>query len=197
MNNNGELDMKNIKNVNDALQQYFRASKRVRINSRKGVFVVVDDKKEAVDLVRKMFVSRGTNQTVLGATNVSEAKRVIGENENGNKVRAVVIDLELDGEGEDGDGFVLANWLNDEHPDIPFIFATGREKRTKEIEREFPGVDIFVKGLHNLDDFACALGLNEEEKVIDECKTIPKDQCTLSEVAYKPSAFSFFKKMIS
>lgn len=188
--------MKDINQINDALQQYFRASKRVRINSRKGVFVVVDDKEEAVDLVRTMFISRGEKQTVLGASNVSEAKRVIAENEDGNQVRAVVIDLELDGEGENGDGFTLANWLNDEHPAIPFIFATGREKGIKEIERKFPGVDIFVKGRHSLDDFACALGLNEGEEVINAGKTIPKDECALSEVVCKPSAFSFLKKMI-
>jgi len=179
----------NVTQINNALQQYFRASKRVRINGRDGAFVVVDDKKEAVDLVKNMFVSRGEDQVVLSASNVSEAQNVI----KGNEIRAVIIDLSLDGEGDNGDGFTLADWLNEEHPDVPFIFATGREKRVKEIENKFPGVDIFVKGKHNIDDFACALGMEEEES--EEVKTIPCDEDVDKKV--KPSSFSFLKKVFS
>ena len=108
------MQTQNISQINNALQQYFRASKRVRINGRDGAFVVVDDKKEAVDLVKNMFISRGEDQVVLSASNVSEAQNVIKEN----KIRAVIIDLSLDGEGDNGDGFTLADWLNDEHPEI-------------------------------------------------------------------------------
>jgi len=163
------MNNKKFTEIDNALKQYFRASRRVRINGRKGSFVVVDDKMEAVNLVRNMFVSRGENQVVLDASNVSEAKDVIQKNQ----IKAVVIDLNLDGEGQDGDGFNLADWLNEEFPDIPFIFATAGKERVKEIERNFPGVDIFIKGLHNIEDFACALGMEECPK---ETEVIPKDR---------------------
>jgi len=186
--------------INNALQQYFRASRRVRINARRGVFVVVDDRKEAVELVKSMFKSRGEDQKIVSAINVSDAKKVINENKNGQQVKAVVIDLGLAGEGKDSDGFVLADWLNNEYPDIPFIFATGKEKRVKEIEVKFPGVDIFVKGKHNLDDFECALGLNDESNDHTNQRTIPNDPIEISEKSEKsdkPSAFSFLKEVFS
>jgi len=183
------MKVQSINQINNALQQYFRASKRVRINGRNGAFVVVDDRKEAVDLVKNMFIVRGEDQIVLSATNVTEAQTVIQNNE----IRAVIIDLTLDGKGKNGDGFNLADWLNDKHPEIPFMFATGREERVKEIEKKFPGVDIFVKGIHNTDDFACALGMEEEDQ--KGMKTIPRDEGVDQEI--KKSSFSFFKKVFS
>jgi len=173
--------------IDSALQQYFRASRRVRINGRKGAFVVVDDKEEAVNLVKSMFISRGESQVVLGADSVSEAKDVIQKNQ----IRAVIIDLNLNGEGSDGDGFNLADWLNEEYPDIPFVFATAGKGRVREIERKFPGVDIFIKGLHNIEDFACALGMEEDS---NETKVIPIDENSKTEAK---SSFSFLKKVLS
>jgi len=180
------MNNRNLTEIDEALQQYFRASRRVRINGRKGAFVVVDDKEEAVNLVKSMFISRGENQVVLDADSVSKAKDIIQKNQ----IRAVIIDLNLNGEGSDGDGFNLANWLNEEFPEIPFVFATAGKKRVGAIKRKFPGVDIFIKGLHNIEDFACALGMKEDSS---ETKVIPKDEVLKTETK---SSFSFLKKVL-
>ena len=181
------MNSKRFTEINSAMQQYFRASRRVRINGRKGVFVVVDDQKDAVDLVKNMLISRGEDRVVLDADSVSEAKDVIQKNQ----IRVVIIDLNLNGKGSDGDGFNLADWLNEECSDIPFVFATAGKRRVAEIERKFPGVDIFIKGLHNIEDFACALGMKED---LSETKVIPIDENLKTE---EKSSFSFLKKVLS
>jgi len=157
-----------ITEIDNAMQLYFRTSRRIRINGRRGAFVIVDDREEIVNLVKNMFVVRGENQVVLSASNVSEAKDIIKKRQ----IKAVVIDLGLNGEGENGNGFNIANWLNEEYPDIPFVFATGKKNKVKEIERRFPGVDIFIKGQNTIEDFACALGMDENS---NEVEIIPKD----------------------
>lgn len=186
---------KNIQELNSAFQKYFRSSKRIRIHSRKGVFVVVDDRDEAVDLVKKLFISRGENQKIISSKNVSEAQQQIQNHDNGNGIKAVIIDLGLDGEGQDGDGVYLAQWLNEEYPDIPFIFSTGRENRIGELEKEFPGVDIFIKGKDSLYELAESLGLNVEDK-FEELVCIPTDNVTGQEKV-EDGVFGFMRRIFA
>jgi len=183
----------NVKEISSAFQQYFRSSKRVRINSRSGVFVVADDKTEAVDLVQKLFVARGEDQKIVSSKNVSEAKNQIVKHNIEDGVKAVIVDLGLEGKGKDADGLHLAKWLNQEFPDIPFVFSTGRSKRRSELEKQFPGVDIFIKGTDNLGDLAEALGLNvikeDEDKVC-----IPRDNGAIEE---PQGMFGFVKNLLT
>jgi CheY-like chemotaxis protein len=185
-----KVQEKNVAELNDALQQYFRASKRIRINARKGIFVVVDDRQEMIDYIKKMIFIQDENQKVIGESNVEDAQKTIESND----IRAVVIDIGLDGDANNTNGFILADWLNDEYPDVPFLFATGKKKMVKEIESRFPGVDIFIKGKHNTDDFICALGL-DEDSCVTETDTLPVDLEMAGETK-KSSAFSFFKGIL-
>jgi len=188
-----------VKELNSAFQKYFRYSKRVRIHNRSGVFVVADDRIEAVDLVRKLFISRGEKeQEIISSRNVLEAQNQIENCDKGNGIKAVVIDLGLDGEGENGDGVFLAKWLNDQYPEIPFVFSTGREKRFRELEKQFPGVDIFIKGKDSLHDLAEALGLNVEDNKITESDCIPIDNVRTEEREEVGSGmFSFVRKFLT
>jgi len=183
----------NVKEINSAFQQYFRSSKRVRINSKSGVFVVADDKTEAVDLVQKLFVARGEDQKVVSSKNVSEAQDQILKHNIEDGVKAVIVDLGLEGKGKDADGLRLAKWLNQEFPDIPFVFSTGRSKRKSELERQFPGVDIFIKGTDNLGDLAEALGLNIIKEDEDNV-CIPRDNGSTEETL---GMFSFVRKLLT
>lgn len=186
-----------VKEINSAFQKYFRASKRIRIHERNGAFIVVDDRDEAVDLIRKLFISRDEKQEILSAKNVSEAQLQIDNQNNGKNVKAVVIDLGLDGNGKDGDGLYLAEWLSSTYPSIPFVFSTGKEKRAKDLIKKFPGVDVFIKGKNNLYELAEALGLNVREDNNEDYNPIPKDPVNLNEENCKEGVFSFVKGLFS
>jgi DNA-binding NtrC family response regulator len=160
--------------INNSIQQYFRASKRVRINGREGVYVVVDDRQEAIDLIKRLFESRNLGYEIVGAKNVEEAKKEINLRNKGQDVKAVVIDLGLEGKGHNADGLNLAKWLEEEHNDIPYIISTGKSKRRVQIERQLPGVDVFIKGQNSIDDLAEALGLNIDTAE-EESEVIPRD----------------------
>ena len=186
----------NIEELNCAFQKYFRTSKRVRIHSRNGVFLIVDDKEQAIDLIRKLFMARREDRKIMSAKSVSEAQMKIKELNNGEDVKAVVIDIGLSGEGNDGNGVYLARWLNDKYPDIPFLFSTGKEKRAKSLEKEFPGVDIFIKGKDNIYDLSDALGLNVEGE--RDCDCIPKDEEEVDNKNSKKSGvFHFVRKILA
>jgi len=180
--------------MNSELQKYFRASKRIRIHEREGVFIVVDDKEEAVELIKRLFNSRGEIFEIVSAKNVSEAKKRIEEYGNGDKVKAIVIDLGLEGEGKNADGFSLAKYLDQEHQDIPYIVSTGRVKRAKQIENMLPGVDVFIKGENSINDLAESLGLNVA-KGKSSTDVIPKDNNT-EELKTGGILSNLFKKVL-
>lgn len=168
------MKVQSIGHINNSLQQYFRASKRIRIHNRKGIYLIVDDRKEAVEMIRRLFDSKNISYEIASAKNVSEAKNKIKEQQNGEYIKAVVIDLSLEGEGSNGNGMSLIEWLENNYEDIPYIISTGRENKEKEIKKQFPGVDIFIKGKNSIDDLADALGINEKDEK-DDTKIIPKD----------------------
>jgi len=183
------------RDINDSIQQYFRASKRVRINGREGAYLIVDDRQEAIDLVKRLFESRNLGYEIVGAKNVEEAKKEISLRNEGQDVKAVVIDLGLEGKGHNADGLNLAKWLEEEHSDIPYIISTGKSKRRVQIERQLPGVDVFIKGQNSIDDLAEALGLNIETDEGSESEIIPRDINTEQEI--EGGFISIFKNLFS
>jgi CheY-like chemotaxis protein len=187
--------MNKVQELNVEFQKYFRSSKRIRIHSRTGVFVVVDDREEAVDLVKKLFLCKGEeDQEIVSAKNVEEAQKQVEIHGNGDNVKAIIIDLGLDGEGKNADGVHLAEWLTKEHPVIPFIFSTGKQNKARTLEKKFPGVDIFIKGKDSINELAEALGLNVEEESDVTC--IPIDSVSEREnTGY--GVFGFVKSLLS
>jgi CheY-like chemotaxis protein len=187
--------MENTEDLDCAFQKYFRNAKRIRINHRNGVFIVVDDNKDVVDLIHGLFISRGQNQIVVGAKNVQEAQEQIKKYKNGEKVKAIIVDVGLEGEKENCDGILFAEWLNKQYPIIPFVFSTGREQLAKNLEKKFPGVDIFIKGKDQLSDLSDALGLNIVESK-DETDFIPRDAAIKQQEKQKErSVFRYLRKI--
>jgi CheY-like chemotaxis protein len=181
-------------NMNNAIQKYFRASKRVRIHGRQGVYIVVDDRQEAIDLVKRLFESRSLNYEVVSAKNVEEAQKEINKRNEGADVKAVVIDIGLEGQGQSADGLYLAKWLEKEHSDIPYVISTGKSKRRVQLEKQLPGVDVFIKGKNSIDDLAEALGLNVETNKDIESEVIP---CDINTEQKDEGFVSIFKNLFS
>lgn len=148
-----------IDEANQKLRKFFRLQRKEHLIEREGLILVVDDMDKQADVLRAMLKMRGLNIEVESVPSLVEAQRFI-KRVGSDVIKIVVVDIRLKNmqEPENQDGYVLISWMRFECPSLPYIVMTGMSHAVDDISHKIPGVDIFVKGVANIDEFADAMG---------------------------------------
>lgn len=138
------------------LSKLFRNSRKYHVAQRTGDILLVDDIPEQKGVLEAMLCALSIKDNVVNVSSVSEAENYVKINSD--NIKIIVIDVLLSG-GVSGLDFV--NWLMKGNSDIPFVIITGSEEIVDSIKKRFPGVDVLVKGVTGINEFADAMGYPE------------------------------------
>ena len=145
-----------MQEANRQLQDYFRKSRRFRINRRKGAIIFIDDEPKQVTVLEYLLKTRGINIPVVSFINIDDAKKFIEQN-GSEAIRAVILDLNFDTGAENGESMI--QWIEDRYNEIPFIISTGYEKEARKIAKRIPGLEVMIKGQTSIEEFSDILGI--------------------------------------
>lgn len=161
-----------IDDANQKLRELFRLQRKEQLVAREGLILVVDDMDKQAEMLRAMLKMRGLDIKVENVPSLEEAKRFIGR-VGPEAIKIVVVDIRLKNskKPENQDGYMLIDWIRSEHPSLPYIVMTGMSHTVDDISHKVPGVDIFVKGVADIDEFADSMGL----KPLDGETLLPTD----------------------
>jgi len=159
-----------IAEADDQLTKLFRKQRKMRLYSRSGIVLFVDDKPEQMGFLERL----ASDTTFVNVQDLESAQEYVATH-GPDAIKVVVVDIGLNGASGNRDGLKFVEWLRRNYNTIPFIVSTGRRDCVDDIKRSVPGTDVFVKGADNLVEYLDALGIALPRIAVEEDDVLPTD----------------------